>query len=340
MSDSIASAPSASAPTPSSTPSSSSSAVGTSSPSTVSSSNPPSFQKPRESGENLGERPGGEKGRTENLPSPDSAIETKDGQTAESPRRVQVQVDGETFEVDEAELVKGYQRARASAKRFEEASKLQKTAQRVLEALQSDPMSILSHPSLGINAREVAERYLLSQIENEMLTPEQRQAKAEREELDRYRNEQRERAEAEKKAHFENLKGQYASQYERQFTEVMDKTGVPKTAETVARMAKYLRQAVANGHEPDLYDVAELVKEDIAAEQRAVYGSLEGDKLLQILGDDVAEKVRKAQLAKLQGAPGIPSHAPQAPQSRPVDDTPKRMNEHEWREAMRRKWTS
>lgn len=59
---------------------------------------------------------------------------------APPPASFKVKVDGEEQEVDQEELIRGYQLARTSHKRFQEASQYKKDADRIIEALDKNPL--------------------------------------------------------------------------------------------------------------------------------------------------------------------------------------------------------
>jgi hypothetical protein len=64
---------------------------------------------------------------------------------APPPASFKVKVDGEESEVDQEELIRGYQLARTSHKRFQEASQYKKDADRIIESLDKDPIQTAFH---------------------------------------------------------------------------------------------------------------------------------------------------------------------------------------------------
>lgn len=248
-----------------------------------------------------------------------------------------VQIDGKEMEVDETELLKGYQRARAANQRFEEASRMRQQANRLLETLQKDPLSILTNEKLGINFDDIAERHLLRKLEDQMLTPEQRAARDRDAKLKEYETREQERQEQEYQRQFEQAKNTARQDYERRFIEVLDKVNVPKTADTVSRMARYMQEALRRGMEPDIYDVADLVKEDLQAEQRAIISAASDDNLEQILGQENVEKIRKSLLAKVQPQAQNIQQVASAKPAQKADNSNTHMDEFEWKQYIRKR---
>lgn len=245
-----------------------------------------------------------------------------------------VMIDGAESEVTEEQLLRDYQTAKASAKRFEEGNRLRGQAERFVEQLRADPLSILQHPSLGIDFPALAEQFMYEKIQNEMLSPEERQVRQERAELERYRASEAERVAREKEMRMNQLRDHYANDYTQKFTTALEQTGLPRTAWTVSRMASYVSQSLQSGYQPDLSEVAKLVHQDFVTEQKALFGSLDGSKLVELLGDDFAKKIRDAEIAKFKGttAAAAPS------QNIPLGNTtpPKATNNMLSREELKR----
>lgn len=226
-----------------------------------------------------------------------------------APQVWKLKVNGSEVEFDasdEGRVKQAVQKGLAADAKFQEASTMSKRAEGFLRALKQNPEQVLAHPSLGINLREFAENYLYKQIQQESLTPEQRQQQAERDELERYRQtEQQRKAEADTRAR-EEMKERYRQDYAKQFTEALETGGVPKTDWTVQRMAQYMKQAISKGYKHvKPQDVVTMVKQDWINAQRQMFEHLDGDKLIETVGQDVADKIRKANLAKMQAAKAV-----------------------------------
>jgi hypothetical protein len=56
-------------------------------------------------------------------------------------------------------------------------------------------------------------------------------------------------------------------------------------------------------------DVVDLVKQDYINEQKSLYSNLDGDTLLQLLGPDIANKIRKYDIGRVK-AKSKPLHTP------------------------------
>lgn len=270
------------------------------------------------------------------MPSSEGTDAPNEGETpaqAEA-RRFKVQVDGKEMEVEEQELLKGYQRARAAQQRFDEAARMRQQTEQFLQSLQKDPLSVLTNPKLGLNMEQIAEQILLRKLEDQTMTPEQREQRDRNAKLAQYEAQERERQEAEKRQQYEATKENARREYNRQFIDVLGKAGVPPTADTVARMARYLQHGLKQGAEPDLYHVAELVKEDLLAEQARLIDAIPDDQIEQRLTPQAVEKIRKALLKKTE-TPFSPQ--PQKAAQPPRQDAPPRLDEYDFWDEIRRR---
>lgn len=198
------------------------------------------------------------------------------------------------------QLTKIAQKGLGAERKFQEAASIRKQAEKLVATLKDNPIEILRHPALRDKMLEAAQDLLFEHIQHEQMSSEERARLQEREELERYRRSEQERKAQEEMQQREELKERYRQDYERQFITALNEGGIPKSDWAVTRMAQYMRQAIKNGMSNITpQDVVHLVKRDWQQAQADLYGQLDGDKLIQMLGPDIAEKIRKADVAKL-----------------------------------------
>lgn len=255
-------------------------------------------------------------------------------------KKYKVKVDGqdveESLNLDDEEAIKRHiQMSKAAMKRMNEAAMTKKQAENFIRRLQQDPVSVLTDPNLGVNFREVAEKYLLSQIQDEMLSPEQKRVQ-QAEKIIREREQEQKKLQEQREAQeMAQLQSHYANEHDRKISEALSSSGLPKTPRTVKRMAELMFQNLNMGLNLQPSQLVQIVKEDYYAEMRELFGASEGDMLLNILGDDVANKIRKHDLAKLRaGQPSFAQRSQSAPA--PKEET-KRMSKEEWKEYLDKK---
>lgn len=219
---------------------------------------------------------------------------------------------------DEETVKRAVQKAHAADKRMNEASMTRKQAERFIELLKTNPRAVLEHPSLGVDLKSLAEKIIWEGMQKAAKSPEEQARDAEKAELEQLRKDKAKRDADTKQEERDQLKEKYRQDWTSKFQTELEKAGLPKTDWTLTRMAAYMRQVLAKGHkhvQPG--DVVEFVREDWQAAQREMFGHLDGDALIKVLGEDTAEKVRKAQLARFQGgAPAQKGPEPTAKEQR------------------------
>lgn len=250
-------------------------------------------------------------------------------------KKYKVKIDGEELEVDEAELLAGYQTRKAADKKFQEAAITRKQAEEFISLLKTDPVKVLSHPGLGVDFRQLAEQYLVQQLEEEMLDPRDRELKKYKamvEEQETLKKQELERQQAEQA---EQLRQRYTEDYTNQIVTALQTSGLPKTERTVKAMAQYMHLGLQHGVDLKAAEVVELVKQDYINAQKELFAALDGDTLLSILGEDVANKIRKSDVKRLKS----PEKVLQRPTTQPpATHSPKTkgITKDEWRERLER----
>lgn len=223
-------------------------------------------------------------------------------------RKYKYKVDGQDIEEEvdldnEQEMTRRFSLSKAAYKRMESAAKTQKQSEAFIKMLQDDPLKILTHPQFGGQAKfkKLAEQYLIQELEQEMLTPEELHRKTQEERLRHYEDQEKKTKQEAEEAQMVKLQEHYQQDYEQKIIKGLSSQGLPKTAKTVRRMAELMAKSAEHGIDLQPEQLAELVRTDYINEMREMFGSTEGDVLLQLLGDDVGNKIRKADLAKLRG---------------------------------------
>lgn len=249
-------------------------------------------------------------------------------------RKYKVKVDGEEAEVDEDELISNYQLRKSSDKRFQEGIQARKQAEEFIKLLKTDPAKVFSHPAIGSDFKEIAEQFLLNEMQNEMMSDEERQLVEYKQKLAKYEEQERttkEQAEAKQK---EEVRNKYADDYNKQITGALETSGLPKTEFTVQRMIHYMAKGLEKGYELSANDVTDLVRRDYIRDTKALYSGLDAEALMQIMGDDVASKIRKFDLNKIKN----PKNSLQEPQrvagSKGGQQKSNKMTKDQWRDLI------
>lgn len=228
-----------------------------------------------------------------------------------APKMRKVKV-GDTEEmVDEDEVFRDVQKYKAADKKFREAAEMQKQVEQFMTRLQEDPEAILNDSRVPLKRRELAEKWLLQELENEMADPRDLKVKEYEQKLAEYQ--ERERQE---KEHFEAQEMEQKKELKRReisesFTKALESTPLSKTPEVAAEalrdMALYLRAARANGENPDPSELADHVNAKYYKAAHSLLSSLDADAALEFLGPELVKKLNKATLAKHRASQEMPT---------------------------------
>lgn len=267
--------------------------------------------------------------------------EPKQAMPAALKEKFKLTVDGEEFEEeldwnDKDSIRKKLQLARVSEKRMAEAKDAKAKAFNVAKMMEN-PEEYLR--KLGPKGREAAEKFLLEQIQESMLTPEQKEQRAKDAKLKMY--EEKEENEAKSKAERElaEKSNRFAQDYQTTIVDALEKLNLPKSPALVRHMAGLMKAKLVTGIELDATDLAELVKRDRHGELQAIIKDMDGDQLLAFFGDDVANKIRKSDIRKIQEKHGQVFQSrpinPETPAPKADPNRPKTMEE--WKEEIERR---
>jgi hypothetical protein len=251
------------------------------------------------------------------------------------PAPVELKFKGKVEKVDDLDqLAKWAQMGRGATEVFEQAKRMREEAEAKASRLDKlkggsweDRLSLLTE-TLGDEeaALQFMEEALYAKrVAPQQLTPEQRKLQEYERKLASYEQEKTQAAKAQQEAQLEAQAEEIANQYAKTAAEVMAKLGWgAELAPLVLReMLPYAEQALEAGLEPVSEDILTMFMEDQQSKLGNFARQLEGESLLRFLGDEVANKVRRADLARLR-AGREPKAAPraEAKPSKPMPEDP------------------
>lgn len=252
----------------------------------------------------------------------------KEAAAAAEIRKLKLKLEGQDVELPESEVIALAQQGKVAGKRFQEAAALKKQADEIMKFAKENPKEFFKRT--GMNAREWAEQYLMEELRYEQMSPEQQKAVENEKKLKAYEDEKKQAEEKKRADEMAELQKTHMERLDKMFVEALNKSGLPRTSYTIKRMAELQLVNVQKKLELAPEQLAKIVREDYIAEQKALYGNLEGDQLLDLLGPEVVKKLSKAQIAKLKSksAPGGTGAPAQRQSNQPSGMT--------WREYQRR----
>jgi 3-methyladenine DNA glycosylase Tag len=239
-------------------------------------------------------------------------------------RWLTAKVDGKEEKVDEDTLIREYQKAKAADKKFQEAAKIRQEYEDFKRKLKESPEELLNDPDLAIDRQKLAESWIMKQIEAEMpKDPKEIKLKEYEEKLKKYQEIEKQAQEEQQRQEFDQVVSKRREEIGNLLSDAMKKSPLSKNPETAAatlrEMALYYRSYKAEtGEAPNAEELANHVEQKYYKGMYELSGTLEGEDLVQFLGEGVVNKIRKYDLAKLKGGN---KEAP-APQVNPSKDAP------------------
>lgn len=221
-------------------------------------------------------------------------------------RMYRVKVDGVDTEVDEEELKRGYTHAKAAAKKFEEAAMSRKEAEQVLRIFKENPREAFK--LLGTDARKFAEQVINDELNEALLTPQQRELRDYKRRVEEYEGESRKAKEEYERNQLETDIAAQAENIQTDIINTLETAGLPKTERTVGRIVYYMQAALAAGYNITPRDVVDQVKADYRSDIQSLMGGLPEDALEAFLGSDNYRKVAKSTVKAAKGSSPVPKN--------------------------------
>ena len=242
----------------------------------------------------------------------ESTSEIVEGQAAPAETKAEIKamkelfkytIDGEDVEEevdlsDKEGLRKRLQMAHASNKRMGEAKAAKSKAFEIIKAFEEDPANVFKR--LGPKGREAAEKFLLEQIQDEMMSPEEKSLRQERAELAELRAEKAKAKEDAEKSEMSVKEKKYADDYQNTIISALEKSGLPKSPKLVADVARLLSKNLDLGLDLDADDLAKIIRDERGGDLKAISKDMTGEQLLATYGDEIAKKMMMAYTKQLR----------------------------------------
>lgn len=261
---------------------------------------------------------------------------------AKALKKYKLQIDGEEQEAeidlnDDEAVRKELQLSRAAKKRMAEAKDDKKKAYEIIKAFEADPQTMLKR--LGPKGREIAEQYLLEQINDEMLSPEQKRLrdleaenKGYKDKEEKIKSDQEAKAQADKEY-------KYAQAFQATIIEALDKSGMPKTANHIKALARLMSKNLELGLDLTPQELADEWAQERTQDYSSDFKEMSAEQFIKLYGADMAKKLQKHAIKELQekqsqifqsGPAKVSGGGGESKQARP-------MSMDEWKESVERR---
>lgn len=263
-------------------------------------------------------------------------------------REAKIEVNGQTMQVNERQLkalwglpenepltdkefktmVSSYKAQKTSDFATRNARQQEKLVNEIAQMIQHNPWELLQRA--GYNPRALAEEYLAQAIEEEMLPENERElrrVRQEKEELERQYKEELSRREQEQM----NVQVAQAQQeITSQIIDALEGSNLPKNPDVVKRIANYMYLAEQKGISVNPKQVVPLVEEDLRNLNAQILKSLEPNRRISYLGEDLLKQIRQDDLARLKQNQGNVSQSV----SKPKSQTTGKITKEQWRKEL------
>lgn len=250
-----------------------------------------------------------------------------------------VPVDGKTVKMTKAEILKEASLARGSYKRFEEAAQMRREAENVLSRLRDpkEAIKFLNDPKLGLDQKQIRaafeEWYEETVIKPSELSPEQRELAEAKARLAKFEQDEAERNKQREEEENKQKDSEEAKSLQQEIIGLIEKSGLPKTRFTSARVAYWLRVNESKGLKAPAELIISQVKKETNDVMRSLVEASDGDMLVNLLGESTVKKLRAYDLAKIRERRGM-----KTPVEQREDDAPKPLEKitvQEWKQRVR-----
>lgn len=182
----------------------------------------------------------------------------------------------------------------ASNDKFQEAAKLRKEAEDILAAAKTKKSATEALKKAGFDAKEIKEileKELAGFYEEEALSPEEKQRRAEMEELKRYKEEEARKKDEETKSAREKEVAAEMEQLETELLGALGKSSLPRTPILAKWAVQYMSAYDAQGVQLSADQAVKLVEKEFPQLVQSVLSTMDVQGLKQFLGKSLVKQL-------------------------------------------------
>jgi len=219
---------------------------------------------------------------------------------------------GETEkEVTLEEALKLAEKANGIEEKARTAAQQSADAQALLDMMQNDWKGFAKRAkAAGVDPQKLATDILYENIRLNSLTPEQRELEELKARDAETEAERKSKAEQAQKVELEQKTNEWVQKFEAECTKALTEHKIPNTRQALSLIAMYIDSGLAQKKEYTVEQVLPYVKRDLQEVQKTTMGSLDGEDLLNYLGDEITNKVAAARVARYKKGASAPTPAP------------------------------
>lgn len=224
----------------------------------------------------------------------DTQIKDEKTEKGESKETHTIKIDGEEKQLSTEELIVLAQKAEGSERRFQEGASSKKQVAAVIDMAKNDTMTFLD--KLGVDPEKVEQWLYDNHIAPKILEGDEKEQWERNREFERLKTRDAEREEQDQKHRQESTRQGMSNNI---LAALKTAPGIPQTDWSVNRVAQYMHRAIKGGfRDVTPQEVIPYVQKDWNQIKSSQMDSLDEDQMLEYIGEDGAEKVRKALMKK------------------------------------------
>lgn len=255
-----------------------------------------------------------------------------------------LKANGKEIELTLEELQTWAQKGMGANQKFQEAARMREQMQKIMQMIKTNPRAILEDPRIGVDIKKLAEDVLWEQVQREKMTPEQRELQETKKKLEEFEKQNKELESRTKTEKFNQEVEHFSKKLGEDIQNVLQTSNVPKTQFTVKRMAFYMQEALKRGVDLSAKDVVGIVHNEYQQNVKQILGAVDGDALVNLIGEDTLKKIRDHELKRLQGGGKTPTKLEVVGDSssprQPSGSSSKKLSPEEWKKDLEQRFGS
>lgn len=230
------------------------------------------------------------------------APQTQTSQPAEE--KIKLKVNKQEREYSLSELKNLASKAAAADERFQSASQIEKKANEILEGVKNKKLvSTLEKAGYSKqDIRQLLEQELTPFVEEDLMTPDERERKARDRKLAEYEEEKRQREESEAESKRSAELQREVEQLNVEFLNALEKSSLPRDPFLGKMVAQQLIAAEQNGYELSVDEAVKVVENMFENNTKHLLSGMSIEKLKQYLGKDTLSKLRESDVQQVRDA--------------------------------------
>ena len=198
---------------------------------------------------------------------------------------------------DDASVQKYLQKAMASDEKFQEAATLRKDVQLLVKTLKENPLSILTHPDIGIDIKMLAQQVINQELDDMQKSPEQKRMEELERELNKERGEKQRLTEERHAAEMAKHQEAQMREIDTQITDALKGSTLPKVPYVIKRISDTMVAAFDMGYKDiSVKDVMPIVEKQLSEEFGGLFDNSSEDVIEKLLGKNL-DRLRKKRIA-------------------------------------------